>query len=644
VFLLGSKTKMAPTKTVTIPRLELCASVLLARWMARIIKIFDGKLVIDGLYAWSDSQITLAWLMNPHISFKVFISNRVHQVHQLMPSCCWLYVRSAENPANCASRGIMPSELTAHSLYWSGPAFLKTPIETWNFSVTSVPVEQLPEFKAVTLIVQTTTDVEWFSRFSSYLNMIRVVAWIRRFMYLSRKKRSYPECFLTREELDESLLVIVKHSQRHWFSKLISDLSHDRCAARPLASLRPFLNSQNVICVGGRLLQSDLSDAERHPILLSKESYLSLLIARHWHLVTCHSGPRVITSLIMRQFWVLSIRSVIRKVIGQCTICVRTIARSPHPVMGNLPSSRVQACRPFSKVGVDYAGPLPMRECKLRKFRQYKIYVSVFVCMVTKAVHLEIVTELSTAAFLAGFDRFVSRRGLPSDVYSDCGTNFKGAAKHLFDVINDPANHHALSSHSFCTWHFNPPAAPHFGGLWEAAVRSFKTLLVRMVGNHTFTMEELSTLLCRIEAVLNSRPLTPLTTSPLDLDYLSPGHFIIGQPLLAVPDFAVSEERSNLLTRWKLLHQCHQSFWRRWSTEYLASLQIRSKWTTDVPNIKIGQMVVIKDNLSPPTSWRLGRILGVIPGQDGVVRVAKILTSTGELTRPVVKLVLLPTD
>lgn len=180
--------------------------------------------------------------------------------------------------------------------------------------------------------------------------------------------------------------MIVRSSQRHWFSELISDLRLGRVPPHiTVSSLRPFMNDQEVICVGGRLLQSDLSDAEKHPMLLSKESHLSLLIARHWHLVTCHSGPRVITSLITRKFWIISVRIVIRKVIGQCTICVRTIAQNLHPVMANLPSARVQACRPFSRVGIDYAGPMPMRECRLRKPRQYKIYVAVFVCMATKA-------------------------------------------------------------------------------------------------------------------------------------------------------------------------------------------------------------------------------------------------------------------
>ncbi|CAI6370980.1 unnamed protein product [Macrosiphum euphorbiae] len=135
-----------------------------------------------------------------------------------------------------------------------------------------------------------------------------------------------------------------------------------------------------------------------------------------------------------------------------------------------------------------------------------------------------------------------------------------------------------------------------------------------------------------------------MSSSPLDLDYLSPGHFLIGQPLLAVPERHIPEDSRKIVNRWKLLHQFHQSFWRRWTSEYLCSLQARTKWTNNVPNLKDGDMVVIKDNQSPPTAWRLGRVLSVMPGADGVVRVARVLTAQGELTRPVVKLVLLPTE
>jgi hypothetical protein len=261
--------------------------------------------------------------------------------------------------------------------------------------------------------------------------------------------------------------------------------------------------------------------------------------------------------------------------------------------------------------------------------------------MSIKAIHLEMVTELSTAAFLSAFDRFVARRGLPQDVYSDCGTNFVGAAKEIRVLFADPQFQERVTTRSVCNWHFNPPGAPHFGGLWEAAVKSMKSLLVRIMGSHNPTFEELTTVLCRIEAVLNSRPLTPMTSSSQDLDYLTPGHFLIGQPLLAVPDRPVPEEQ-NVVNRWTLLHQCHQAFWRRWSAEYLSSLQTRTKWCIDRPNIKVGDMVVIKDRQRPPLEWRLGRIVRVIPGEDGVVRVAHVHTLSGEISRPVVKLVLLP--
>lgn len=144
-----------------------------------------------------------------------------------------------------------------------------------------------------------------------------------------------------------------------------------------------------------------------------------------------------------------------------------------------------------------------------------------------------------------------------------------------------------------------------------------------------------------IEAVLNSRYLTPMTSSPLDLDYLTPGHFLIGQSLLAIPDRPVPEEK-NVINRWKLLHQCHQAFWHRWSSEYLPGLQLWTKWCIDRPYLKIGDMVVIKDKQLPPLDWRLGRIVKVILGNDSIVRVAHVFTQAGEISRPVVKLVLLP--
>jgi len=231
------------------------------------------------------------------------------------------------------------------------------------------------------------------------------------------------------------------------------------------------------------------------------------------------------------------------------------------PIMADLPESRVLQCRPFSRVRADYAGPLIVREHKLRKARTYKAYIAVFVCVSVKAVHLELISDLSTPAFLAAFDRFVARRGLPATIYSDCGTNFVGADTQLRQLLHSSAAKSIITStKSYCEWKFNPPSAPHFGGLWEAAMRSAKRLLTRIMGAHKFTYEEITTVLCRIEAVLNSCPLTPASTDPHDLESLTPGHFLIGQPLLALPPRTSEFPERSITDRWKLLDQCHQTF------------------------------------------------------------------------------------
>jgi len=254
------------------------------------------------------------------------------------------------------------------------------------------------------------------------------------------------------------------------------------------------------------------------------------------------------------------------------------------------------------------------------------------------------VLDLTSEAFLAALDRFTARRGVPTDIHSDCGSNFVGASKELYKLVHLPSIQEVLVSKNMCRWHFNPPSAPHFGGIWEAAVRSAKHLMIRTVGNHVLTFEEMSTILCRIEAALNSRPLTELSTDPHDLDCLTPGHFLIGQPLLAIPEEDLTDKCLDLRRRWKLLHQCFQNFWKRWSLEYLHQLQVRSRWIKKSDNLVVNQMVLIKDDSSPPLTWRMGRISEVLPGADGVVRAVKVNTKSGVLTRPVVKLVLLPSD
>lgn len=273
----------------------------------------------------------------------------------------------------------------------------------------------------------------------------------------------------------------------------------------------------------------------------------------------------------------------------------------------------------------------------MRKAPHLKAYVCIFVCTATKAVHIELVSDLTTEAFLACLRRFIARRGRCSLILSDCGTNFVGANRLLVKLMKN------ASSYEHIEWKFNPPPSPNFGGLWEAGIKAINLHLKRVIGGQILTFEELNTVLIQIEAVLNSRPLCPMSSDPSDLQVLTPGHFLTIEPLTAIPEPDLSDHNLNRLTRWQLLRQMHSNFWKRWHVEYLHTLQQRQKWWSPSPELKLNDLVVIKNEITSPLHWRRARILKLHPGKDGINRVATVLTDNGIVQRPVNKLCLLPT-
>ncbi|XP_058128365.1 uncharacterized protein LOC131291568, partial [Anopheles ziemanni] len=237
----------------------------------------------------------------------------------------------------------------------------------------------------------------------------------------------------------------------------------------------------------------------------------------------------------------MGVRSVVRQVQRQCVSCFKNKPKLVVQPMGELPAARVAEARPFAISGVDYCGPVYIKGGH-RKAAPTKAYIAVFVCFVTRAVHLELVSSLSTAAFIAALRRFVSKRGLVAELHSDNGTNFKGAAnelRKLYDLLSSSqfqAEVTTWSSERGLKWSFIPPGAPHFGGLWEAAVKSMKRHLHRVLGDAATTYEDMVTLLAQVECCLNSRPITPMSDDPADLEALTPGHFITGSNMQQVPD------------------------------------------------------------------------------------------------------------
>ncbi|GFT45534.1 integrase catalytic domain-containing protein [Trichonephila clavipes] len=341
------------------------------------------------------------------------------------------------------------------------------------------------------------------------------------------------------------------------------------------------------------------------------------------------------------QFWPINGKGIARKTVHDCIACFRQKPTGVDQLMGNLPSERVTPSAPFLNSGVDFCGPFQIKFKNQRKGIFSKVYVAIFVCLATKAIHLEAVTDLTTEAFIAALKRLCARRGRISTLMSDNATNFKGAAAELNRFIKLICNKNETLANYFASeaiqWKFIPPRSPNFGGLWEAGVKSFKHHLYRTLVNSKITFEEFETIIIQIEGILNSRPLVPLSDNINEYEVLTPGHFIIGRPISAIPEPAILDISDNRLSRWQYTTKCVQTIWKRWKNDYLNHLQQRNKWQFEKNNVAVGCLVLLKENDLPPCKWTMARILEVIYGTDGKVRVVKLKTATGVLTRSISK-------
>ena len=316
--------------------------------------------------------------------------------------------------------------------------------------------------------------------------------------------------------------------------------------------------------------------------------------------------------------------------------------------MGQLPPERVTPDMVFEHVGLDFAGPLYLKQGSVCKPTILKSYVCVFVLMAVKAVHLELVSDLLTESFITCLRRFVARRGKPSSIWSDHGTNLVGAnrvLKELYAFLLSKKTEETICD--FCStqgidWHFIPERAPHFGGSWEAAVKSFKTHMKRIVGNSKFDFEEMTAILTQIEACLNCHPLGTVPHNDDDgIEMLIPGHFLIGRPLQAIPDHSHSSQFIGLLRRWYLCQGLVRHFWERWRNKYIIAFRKHSKWNRPNDNFRVGDVVVVKEDNLVSLHWPIILIIDMNAGADGLTRVVTLKTKEGIYKRPVTKVALL---
>ncbi|GFX11076.1 putative gag-pol protein [Trichonephila clavipes] len=577
VQLLVSKTKVAPVKQVSIPRLELCV---------------------------------LSWLSGHPRQWKTFVANRTSEIIEVLPTKHWRHVPSKENPADIASRGIDPKCLPDCKLWWQGPPWLRLETSSWpkaESSCDEASDEVKAEQKSVSifnLFTHTSNDVihGLFEHYSSLTKVIRIFAYCQRFIKNCKKIASQGSSISSSHINTTSLTFSETKTAEETIIRWVQD-------------------EHGLVRVGGRLQNSQLPFNSKHPIILPSQHSISELLIKEQHIAHLHAGPTLLAHVLRQSHWIVGSRKLINKCIRKCLKCnkFKTSTTTPQ-LMGNLPKHRATLERPFFSCGIDYAGPVLIKCNKGRGTKSTKGYIALFVCLATKAVHIEAVGDLTTDSFIAALRRFSARRGAPRHIYSDNGTNFVGARRKLDEIrklwLSLPTNE-AISyylSKSSIDWHFIPPSSPHFG--------------------------ELTTLLTQIEGLLNSRPLSYVNDSDIEcISTLTPSHFLTGDVLLSVPEELPST--SNHRDRWELLQNIKRGFWKKWSSEFISSLQPRKKWQDAQPNLKEDDIVLIKEE-GPPGTWPMARVLQVHPGNDGLVRVATVKTQDSVFKRSVHKLIKLP--
>ncbi|XP_062419395.1 uncharacterized protein LOC134132166 [Pungitius pungitius] len=466
---VASKSRVAPLKKMTLPRLELMGALIGARLGHSFLKPLNMEK--SQLQMWTDSMITLHWIRSSAQRWKPFVANRVTEIQGLTNPETWSHCAGKMNPADLPTRGQHAQSLIESQLWWSGPASLSTAERELDIDDDNVVNEVNTELKSKYQTVVQFTSAEQtvpllnLERYGRLKTVLRITAWVKRFVTNTRScQRVQGE--LTSEELIAAEMYWVKATQERCFSSEISQLKSKLNVKRDskIKDLKPFLDENGLLSVGGRLQHSDFSFREQHPWVLPTNHKYSELLVHSCHEKVMHSGVRDTLIQLREHYWILRGRQLVKRIVSSCYICRKLKVKAAKQITAPLPRDRVTESPPFEVTGVDFAGPLYVRS----KGQPVKAYITLFTCAVTRAVHLELVSDQTTENFLLALKRFIARRGLCKIIYSDNAKTFKRADKDLKELWQNIKGSKLTEffTEKGITWKFIAERAAWWGGFW----------------------------------------------------------------------------------------------------------------------------------------------------------------------------------
>lgn len=655
--LVMAKARVAPSKPVTIPRLELTAAVVAVRVGAFLDKELDYKSMRQ--FYWTDSRVVLGYVANEARRFHIYVANRVQHIREYTSVDQWNYIETGSNPADLASRGMSPEEMLTSDLWWKGPDFLSStrPLPL-SETETRIPHDD-PEIKKVSVHTTQTKPGELdgmltrLNFFSSWHRAKKAIA------LCLRLKEKMIDRKVKRPKKVESLSTLREKLKTEYEHVSVQEMVHAEQVillmvqkqAFPkeshISRLDPYMDSDGLLRVGGRVRRANLPRDLAHPVILPRQGHITRLVIEHYHVRTCHSGRETTLNEIRASgYWIVRARAVVTSHIWKCVTCRKLRGSTMKQKMADLPPDRLEPAPPFTYSGVDFFGPFYIKEGRSEKKR----WGALFTCMVSRAVHIEIAHSLTTDSFLNAYRRFVGRRGPIRQLRSDQGTNFVGAKNEL-EIALQEMSHDKIQQELLkdeCDWFrfcLNVPKASHMGGVWERMIRSARNTLSALLTTHGSQLNDelLHTLMVETEAIINSRPLTyPDLSSSDSVEPLSPSQILtLKSKVVLPPPGAFVKEDLYCRKHWRRVQFLANEFWTRWRKEFLPTLQQRQKWTKPHQNLMIGDIVLMLEENVPRCQWPRARVIDVFPGKDEHVRKVRVKTATSEFDRPVHKLVLL---